>query len=44
MSSREIATMTRKRHDHVMRDIRSIEVNLESPNLDSLWKSSVYTI
>lgn len=43
MSSREIAAMTGKEHRHVMRDIRSIEVNLESPNLDSLWKSTFYT-
>ena len=37
ISSKEIAEMTGKRHDHVMRDIRNIENNLATPDLGALW-------
>lgn len=50
ISSREVADMTGKRHDHVMRDIRNIEENLNtqestylaSPDLGALWKLGTY--
>lgn len=50
ISSREVADMTGKRHDHVMRDIRNIEENLTAPdlgaltdsNLNSLWTLGTY--
>lgn len=38
MSSREIAELTGKRHDHVLRDIDTL-----SPNLGSLSKTSTYS-
>jgi Rha family phage regulatory protein len=42
LSSVEVSLLTDKQHAHVMRDIRSIEVNLANPNLDSLWKPAFY--
>jgi phage antirepressor YoqD-like protein len=35
MSSKEIAKLTGKRHDHVIRDIRSMIEQIQSPNLGS---------
>ena len=43
MSSREIAELCDKRHDHVMRDIRNMfEVEEHSPNLGFVYKTSTY--
>lgn len=42
MTSREIAELTDKEHKHVMRDIRDMISNLNSPNLDSSYKSTTY--
>jgi phage regulator Rha-like protein len=33
MSSKEIAELTGKRHDHVVRDVRSMLSQIDSPNL-----------
>ena len=44
MTSREIAELTGKSHNHVMRDIRTLIETLEqSPGLDSVCKSTTYT-
>lgn len=44
MLSTEIAALTGKNHQHVMRDIRVIveQLQKDSPNLDSGFKSSTY--
>ena len=45
MSSKEIAEITGKRHDHVLRDINEMMKQLEiSPNLGSAIESRTYTV